>query len=210
MTAKNYYVIKYKACEAECPSYISGKFNQTKFEWSVFETKPNDATIKNNYEFTITNREIKNLEFDFYGSQTIFVSGKFLELCGHLDVKFRAVPLKFILKKKPLDKEYYIFLPVDHLPLMNKKLSTFTAARKVESGEMLISKLYPDQVLYNDITEFVVSNHEFPHVFQCTEIRQLVCTGEFMQLAKERGLNCLDFMPIDANFKYDPWAIASR
>lgn len=210
MTENTYFILKYKACGAECPIRLSGKFNQPKWEWNVFETKPNDVTIVKDYEFTVTDREIKSLEFDFYGAHTKFASRKFLKICDDLNVKYRAIPLKFIVRKKEVDKEYFIFLPVDHLPLMDKETSTFTEARDAETGELLVNKIYSDQVLYNDITKFITSKEIFPHVFQCSEILELVCTREFMQIAMERDLKCIDFIPIDANFKFDPWAIAPR
>lgn len=103
-----------------------------------------------------------------------------------------------------------MFLPVNRLPLLDAKLSEFTEARAVESGELIENKIYPMQAIYNNITRFVTSGAEFPHLFKCSEILELVCTREFMQLAMERGLNCIDFIPIDENFKYDPWAIAPR
>ncbi|NHZ67018.1 hypothetical protein F1735_32945 [Massilia sp. CCM 8694] len=145
-----------------------------------------------------------------YGLQTKFVSRKFLETCEDLNVKFRAVPLKFVVRKKRVEKEYFMFLPVDHLPLLNKDSSTFSEARNVDSGELLMNKIYPDQVIYNNITKFVTSNSEFPHLFKCTEILQLVCTREFMQLATERNLKCIDFIPIDGDFKYDAWGVSTR
>ncbi|NHZ66909.1 hypothetical protein [Massilia genomosp. 1] len=203
MTEKNYYILKYKACGAECPIRLSGRLNQHKWEWDGFETKPNDVDIVKNYEFTVSDRKIKSLEFDFYGYLTKFVSEKFLKVCDDLNVKFRAVPLKFIVQKKEIDKKYYIFLPVDHFSLLDAELSEFEAVRDDETGELFEDKIYPGQVVYENITKFVISDGEFPHLFKCSEILELVCTREFMQLAIERGLNCIDFIPLDVNFKYN-------
>ncbi|NHZ67125.1 hypothetical protein [Massilia genomosp. 1] len=94
MTEKNYFIVKYKECGAECPIHLSGKLNHPRLEWDTFETNPNNVVIEKEYEFTVTDRQIKSLDFDLYGLQTKFVSRKFLETCEDLNVKFRAVPLK--------------------------------------------------------------------------------------------------------------------
>lgn len=99
MTKKEFF-LEYRACGTACPIHISGKLNHSKVEWDIFEAKPNDVVISKNYGFIITDRNIKSLEFKFYGPETKFVAAKFLEVCNELEVKFRAAPLKFISKKR--------------------------------------------------------------------------------------------------------------
>ncbi|NHZ67124.1 hypothetical protein [Massilia genomosp. 1] len=68
MTEKNYFIVKYKECGAECPIHLSGKLNHPRLEWDTFETNPNNVVIEKEYEFTVTDRQIKSLDFDLYGA----------------------------------------------------------------------------------------------------------------------------------------------
>lgn len=199
------YVLKYQPDGQGCPYYLSGEFNQPEWEWRNFETKPHEATITKDYSLRITDGDLKFIDFDFYGTLTNYVSKQFVALCADLHVNFRRVPLDILyLGGGRPSKSYFVFLPADHLPILDEEKSVTEVETVDESGQPMMDRLFPDIPIYRRIEKFVARNVETPHLFQCVELFSLVCTETFREQALKLNLRGLEFIPLDERYVYDP------
>lgn len=205
--SENFYVLNYEAGYDVGPSYLSGQLNHPEYEWELFCPNPHQIEIKNEYLFTVTDEEVAMIDFDFYGEQSYLVSDRFLSLSQKLNVDFRPVPVAIVLPdgRRP-DKKYFYLLPAQHISLLDESQSSYRVEVNVETGEPVIDKIFPPTPVYEKITKFVIKAVATPHLFQCIEIMQLVCTGTFKREAESSGLKGLKFTPIDETYIYDPWA----
>ena len=190
-----------------CPSYLPGTLNHEEWEWSLHETNPLKIEINKNYIFTVTDPDLNKIDFDLYGSDNAFVSQNFLEVCIKMNVKFRAPPLQMALDNGEKNKKkYFVFLPAEHVNLMDIEKSEFTEEIDLESKSVMINKNFPPNPIYRQINRLIPDQKLTPHLFRCIEIMELVCTNDFLEAAQVAELKCLEFIPIDENYKYDPWA----
>jgi hypothetical protein len=102
-------------------------------------------------------------------------------------------------------KDYFIYLPAAHVALLDVEKSTVEIEKIVETGEAMIDKLHPPNLVYARIDHFVPREMTTPELFFCIELIRLVCTEKFKIGATEKNIIGLDFTPVDANFRYDPW-----
>jgi hypothetical protein len=204
---KTYYAIDYAPDDAGCPHYLIGNYTPEEWEFETDEPNPLNLTINERYKLELTDRDVKSLNFDYYGNEPKLVSKKFLELCDELGVKFRAIEIdvKLATKGRPT-YIYYIFLPGDSISLLNTEDSEFTVERIVETGEPMTNNRHPSTPIYSRIDRFSVKDIKTPPLFFCVEILQLVCTDEFRARALHLQLNGMSWVPIDESYVYDLWA----
>lgn len=88
---------------------------------------------------------------------------------------------------------------------MDREKSEYQVDCVLETRENMMSKLYPDCYVYSWIKKFIPHVGIDEHLFRCVETMELVCSGTFMEKAVESGLLGLRFIPIDENYRYDPW-----
>lgn len=87
-----FFVVKYRAGDPGCPPYLSGELNRAEWEWPMYVADPFGVDVKHEYIFTLSDPSI-SIDFDFYGTQTNYVSKEFLAACEKLGVRYRVVPL---------------------------------------------------------------------------------------------------------------------
>ena len=207
MSLANFFVVQYQRGAQGCPFHLPGELNQERLEWDPFEKNPFSVVIMKEYVYTVTDPEIKSIEFDFYGPEMKIVSDEFLEVCVELNVKFRAIPLEIVLNgKKISNKKYFIFLPGDYDALMDVLASNFSEELDLESGGVMMNRIFPSYSIYSKIDRFVPKSGITSHFFRCIELMDLVCTREFMSKAHEKKLHGIRFVPIDDTYRFDPWA----
>jgi len=207
MNLANFFVVQYQGGTQGCPFHLPGGLNQERLEWDLYEKNPFDITIKKEYVYTVTDPDIESIEFDLYGSGTKFVSDKFLDMCVELNVKFRAIPLEIVLNGKRIsNKKYFLFIPGDYNALMDVLASDFSEELDVESGGVMMNKIFPSHPIYSKINRFVPKFGITSHFFRCIELMDLVCTREFMSKTHEKKLHGIRFVPIDDTYRFDPWA----
>jgi hypothetical protein len=201
------YKIQYLPDGEACPYYLSEKQDPDEWEWGSYEPDALSVNITKKYTTTITDNEVKQIDFDFYGTDSPYVSNPFVKLCEEFSVKFRLIPIDLTLSdgSRPT-KSYFVFLSVDHLALLNIEKSESETDVDRETGKTAMSALFPNVPIYNKISKFVAKDLETPHLFNCIEIFSLVCSDTFRNKSREHGLKGLDFIPLDENFVYDPWA----
>ncbi|GAB3385130.1 hypothetical protein [Massilia agri] len=201
------YVLKYRPDGKGCPYHLSGEFNQPEWEWRNFETKPHEAKITRDYSLRTTDGDLQFIDFDFYGTLAKYVSEQFVALCADLHVNSRQVPLDITYFKggRP-SKSYFVFLPADHLPMLDAEKSVTEVEVIDESGQPMMDRFFPDIPIYRRIEKFVSKDAETPHLFQCVELFSLVCTETFRAQALKRMLRGVEFIRLDDNFVYDPGA----
>lgn len=213
MSEHKFFNVKAASGAPGCPAFLNGDWNHSEWEWNPAAPVEADLDIKKEYVFTVTNPGLATLSFDYYGTSTRFVSAQFLDLCRHLEVRFKAIPLKLMLRgpgfadREVTNKDYFIFFPTDHLALLDRARSTFTEELVVETGEAMMQRYFPAHPFYARIDGFVPRTQQTPTMFDCIELNDLVCTGEFKARCLERQLLGLQFIPIDHNFVFDPFAI---
>lgn len=201
------YKIDYAAGEDGCPHHLSEKQNPDEWEWGSYETNPFDVVITKKYATKIVDGEIKNIDFDYYGTDSPYVSNLFVGLCEDLSINFRAIPIDITLKNgKHPSKSYFVFLPGDHLAILDPEKSKVEIDADKETGEPITNSAFPQIPIYNKISKFVLKNIATPHLFHCIEIFSLVCTEVFRNEIEKRNLRGLQFTLLDANYTYDPWA----
>ena len=204
---ERFFILNYESGLDVGPAYLSGNLNFSEYEWGLFCQNPHDVSINREYVFTVTDNEVENIDFDFYGEQSYLVSEKFLILSKDLEVDFRSVPVKIVMPDGKLsEKNYSYFLPGTYVSLLNQKESSYEVDTNMETGEPMEDKLFPGQPVYERIDRFVAKDISTPNLFMCTEILQLVCTDRFRKMAEEQGLKGIKFTPLDENYIFDPWA----
>lgn len=204
MSDAKFFVVRYGRAGAACPAHLSGEFNHDEWEWNVFEPSPATIEIKRNYVFSVTDSTIASLNFDFYGSPTIFVSARFVSVCDDFGVKFRAIPMTIVLKGVEINN-YSIFLIGDSEALIDVSRSEFAVERDLETKDVVMSRIFEGYPLYCWIKTLSPRENIRPHLFRCIETMELVCSAQFKRKCDELKINCIDFVPIDSNYIYDPW-----
>lgn len=200
------YVMQYEPVGKGCPSSLVGFFNCDSYEWSPYEMHPEALSIRKQYRLALSDLEIDLdlLDFDFYQLGSTYVSRNFLEVCDALKVKYRAVPLEISLKGRVAAGEYFIFLPGESLSALDTSLSVYEVAKDLETGAVIQSPLYPGAVSISKIDLFVLTDSVDSDVFRCQETLQLLCSERFKHAASL--LKGISFLPVDENYRYDPWA----
>lgn len=201
------FILQYKPDGGACPHHLSGKNEPSEWEWGNFEPRPHDISITKDYSLIIAEGDAESIDFDFYGSKSKFVSDRFITLCNDYKVNFRPVPIDIrsqrgVRPKKP----YFVFLPADHLAILDREQSQAEVELVDGSDEVMMDRVFPDVPVYQKIEKFITKDIEVPHLFQCIEIFSLVCTETFRDEAVERGLQGLAFVALDERYVYDPWA----
>ncbi|WP_313200983.1 imm11 family protein [Pseudomonas sp.] len=201
-----FYAVQYNAADEGCPDNLTGFFNHASFEWSPYEYYPELLEIKNEYRLALSDPNINFdiLSFDFYQIGVTYVSRRFLKVCDLLSARYRAVPLEISLGDKIRKEDYFIFLPGESLPALDKALSVYEAAKDFETGNVIASPLYPGEVTIEKIDSFAVLPGIESDIFRCQETLQLFCSDRFKSAAK--GLKGISFVAIDENYRYDPWS----
>lgn len=206
MSAK-LYILEYHPDENGCPVHIAQEYEPEEWEWENQDPNPFQVQIARQYSSVIIDGDIRFVDFDFYGLDSRLVSSRFIDVCKTCAVRFRSVPfdIRFSDYSRP-EKQYFIFLPADHLPILDAERSVCEVELNVETGMPMMDRFFPDIPIYQKIEKFVVRDFTFPALFQSVELDMLVCTDEFHQHAMNSGLRGLKFVPLDENYVYDPWA----
>ena len=205
--SERFFILNYEPGPDVGPAYLSGNLNFPEYEWDLFCQNPHDVSIIREYIFTVTDTEVDNIDFDFYGEQSYLVSEKFLALGKDLQVDFRSAPVKIVMPDGRLSKKNYsYFLPGKYVSLLDQEKSSYAVDMNIETGEPLEDKLFPGQPVYEKIDRFVAKDIPTPNLFMCTEILQLVCTDRFRKMAEEQELKGVRFTSLDEDYIFDPWA----
>ncbi|MCA8311008.1 hypothetical protein LGM90_21090 [Burkholderia sp. AU28942] len=203
-----FYVVKYRAGEAGCPPYLSGELNRGEWEWPMYVADPFGIEVKHDYVFTLSDPSVQ-IDFDFYGAQTNYVSKEFLGVCDRMGVRYRAIPINIVRDAKPVSQKVYsIFLPGDHESLLDRQKSEYLEDRDLETKEIAENNLYPGTPMYGWIKQFVPREDCSAVLFRCTETMELVCNRDFKAEVERCALKGIDFVPIDESYSYDPWGEA--
>ncbi|MXN79755.1 hypothetical protein GR157_34160 [Burkholderia sp. 4701] len=204
----HFYVVKYRPGGAGCPPYLSGEMNRAEWEWPMYVADPFGVDVKHEYIFTLSDPSI-SVDFDFYGTQTNYVSKEFLTVCDSMGVRYRAIPINIVRDAKPAgQKSYSIFLPADHKSLLDRQKSEYSEDRDLETKEVAENKLFPGTPMYSWIKRFVPREDCSANLFRCTETMELVCSRDFKVHVERSALTGIDFVPIDESYSYDPWGEA--
>lgn len=202
----SYYVMHYSENSKGCPSSLIGFFNCEEFEWEPFELNPLRINIKNNYVLKLSelDMDLNDLSFDFFQGGSVYVSSKFLEVCDRVGAIYRAIPLSISFRHEQREGEFFIFLPGEQLPALDKTLSTYQISKDSETGREIESPLYPGTVSIDSVENFVVAAGIKSNIFRCQETLELFCSESFKLAASD--LKGLSFSKVDESYKYDPWA----
>ncbi|WP_197341486.1 hypothetical protein [Ralstonia solanacearum] len=116
----------------------------------MYTTDPFSVVVEHEYIYKLSDPDV-SIDFDFYGSQTNFVSKQFLSVCDVLGVRYRAVPLRIAKEggEECNHKSYFIFLPGEHVALLDRDQSEFAEDRDMETGEVAASNLFPGTPMYS-------------------------------------------------------------
>lgn len=200
------YILEYKHGEKGCPAFFSADYNTSEYEWDALDPNPDKFIINNTYTCKAKDPFIN---FDFYGAPTPIVSEEFTKVCDELRVLYRTIPVKIIQKDNmPTSKEYHYFLVKSNIEILDRNLSIFADAVDIYTGEIVYNKIYHPQKInaYDHIKKFVIkSNIELPHLFRGMETLELICTDTFKTVCEAKGLKGVSFIPLDDDYKYDPW-----
>lgn len=203
--------MQYKHGEKGCPAFFSADYNTSEYEWDGLDPNPDKFIINNTYTCKAKHPLV---DFDFYGNPTSIVSEDFIKVCDELSVLYRTIPVEITqIGNKHTVKEYYYFLVKSNVEILDRSLSTFKDAVDLYTGEVVYNKIYdPKKVHYYDyICKFVInSNIEFPHLFRCMETLELTCTDAFKDACEDKAIKGISFIPIDEEYKYDPWSEISE
>jgi hypothetical protein len=204
---KRFYVVNYEPDGIGSPYYLGGNYDPEEWEFDIDDPNPLDIKINRKHSLSLTDPEIKNIDFDFYTPDPTIVSKEFLALCNEQKVPFKAIPFDISLARgKKQEKEYSIFIPATHVALLDIENSVAEIEKILETGENKINPIFPPNFVYAKIEKFAINEVQTASLFQCIEIRQLVCTNEFKIEALSRNLKGLKFVPIDEQFRFDPWS----
>ncbi|MBA6100551.1 hypothetical protein H4C80_26015 [Pseudomonas juntendi] len=143
----------------------------------------------------------------FYGDaflEQYIVSSDFEHLCELYDCNYFSVPLMLELRKGvKVNKSYNLFFVQGRYSILDVEKSKF-----VLMNEGLLRPEEERQgmpVVYDRIEEFVVRSGVYEDLFYCEELKQMVCSSEFMCGYFEKKLIGLEFKKIDSDFTYAPW-----
>ncbi len=170
---------------------------------------PFSVAVEHDYIYQLADSKA-SVDFDFYGSQTNFVSEQFLQVCNAMKVRYREIPLRITYDGKDVgDKRYSIFLPAEHVALLDRSNSEFSEDRDMETGGIAENNLFPGTPMYSWIKRFVPRDDCASTLFRSVEIMELVCNEKFKGEAERVALKGVEFIPIDNNYIYDPWGEVS-
>jgi hypothetical protein len=202
---QQFYVVEYAGGSRGCPIYLAGEEN-CEWEWEFYDPEPHKYVIKNKHIFQCADLDDTYLDFDYIGSPRGFVSDKFVEVCEHLGVKYRKVPVEVRLAngEKP-SKDYFFYLAAEWAALLDEDRSDFSLERDLYTGNVSINKFYPGAHCYNWIKRFSVRSGLDVDFFWCSELMEHACSQRFVNESLKKGLKGLKFIPIDEHFIYDPW-----
>jgi hypothetical protein len=200
------FILEYQPDEKGCPYSFAEDSDPLEWEWDNQYPRPHDLNITKKYSSKIIDRDIKFIDFDFYGLDSKYVSNIFIELCKDCDVNFRPIPLDLVLHNRTRPKKsYFIFLPGDHLAILDNTKSIVDPELVVETGKPMTRRFFPEVPIYKKIEKFIPKNILLPNLFQCVELGSLVCTDKFRAQAIARNIRGVQFTPLDENYIYDPW-----
>lgn len=201
-----FHALQYEPAAEGCPDNLTGFFNHDRFEWSPYENHPERLEIKNEYSLALSdpNTCIDRLDFDFFEVGVTYVSQNFLNVCDSLGAKYRAIPLEISQGNKFRKDEYFILLPGESLAALDKKSSTYVAAKDLENGDVIASPLFADQITIDKIDLFVLLPGIKSDIFRCQETLQIFCSERFKAAADK--LKGISFVAIDEAYRYDPWS----
>ncbi|WP_143286709.1 hypothetical protein [Burkholderia ubonensis] len=204
-----FYVVQYRPGEFGCPHFLSGAVNRDEWEWPMYVGDPFSVAVEHDYVYQLA--DSKDLvDFDFYGSQTNFVSDQFLKVCDTMKVRYRAIPLRITYDGRDVGgKRYSIFLPAEHVALLDRSGSEFSEDGNMGAEEISEVNLFPGAPMYGWIKRFVPRDDCASTLFRSVEIMELVCNEKFKEEAGRAALRGVEFIPIDSNYIYDPWGEAS-
>jgi len=209
MSNTNYYFIAY-AADKGSPEHISMEINHPEWEWNTYEPNPDAIRIEKDYAIKITDKNIKEIRLDLYGTNTYFVSDKFINACDELNVKYRKIPIEIILYNgEHIPKNYYILLPAQSLALLDTEKSIFQTEEDIETGKPVINKLFPHTHVYSWIKKFSPIDTNLD-LFRCTETMELACSERFKKALEKRQASNIKFRPVDESYRYDPWGDISE
>lgn len=203
----DYFVVRYKGGEIGCPHHLSGELNQEQWEWDPFSPDPHSEIVEKDYVLKVSDTDVKTIGFDFYEAPSYYVSKKFLSVCDALGVNYRSIPLEIQILDRKITQSfrYYIFLTASSAALLDEKESEFSFETVVETGEVMINRYFKNFPMYSWINKFVPNAENHPALFRCIETMELVCSRDFKDLATRNNLQGISFIPIDENYKFDPW-----
>ncbi|KPG94941.1 hypothetical protein AEQ67_22645 [Pseudomonas sp. RIT-PI-q] len=205
MNTELFYLVDYDGSSCEQPEFISGVFNYDDWEWDEFDPSAEQVMINREYKFNILDRSIKSLCVDFLGSPHNIVSKRFLEVCDGLNVSYRAVPVELNLtQNNPPRGDYFIFIPLDSVALLEQSGSEYALESDLSSGEPVFNRYHPEVPVYSWIKIFATKKNVQQDFFVCIELMKWVCSEGFKKRA-ENNLVGLSFKPIDIEFSFDPW-----
>jgi len=202
---KDYYVVESDKDGHGLVS-MNGYFNVEKFEWEACEYNPLACEIKKSYKLALTglNGSLRDLDFDFYRVSLTYVSERFLKVCDALGIKYRAVPMALSQGKECREDDFYIFLPAEHIAVMDRERSDYTIARDLETGAISENRIFPGLENVDSINNLIMVEQVESHLFICQETLELFCSGAFFR--KASGLKGIRFKKIDRDYRYDPWS----
>lgn len=209
MKDARFYVVQYCSGATGCQNFLPGVMNREEWEWPMYTTDPFGVVVEHEYIYKLSDPDV-SIDFDFYGSQTNFVSKQFLLVCDVLGVRYRAVPLRIAKEdgEESNHKIYFIFLPGEHVALLDRDQSEFAEDRDMETGEVAANNLFPGTPMYSWIKRFVVRQDCAAHLFRCAETMELVCSAEFKADAERQAIKGIGVVPIGDSYSYDPWGDA--
>lgn len=134
-------------------------------------------------------------------------SGNFLRLCEEVGADFIFAKMDVTLLGKNTPKEdYYFFMPMERVDLLDEENSVFTISTNLETGKLSTREIGLDSTYYDKIDLFVAKKNVDRDLFLCTELKEIVCSARFKKMFEDARMSGIDFEPIDQDFRYDPWA----
>lgn len=123
------------------------------------------------------------------------MSQNFLNVCGSIGAKYRAIPLEISQVNGIRKDEYFIFLPGESLAALDKNSSAYVAAKDLENGDVIASPLFANQITIDKIDLFVLLPDIKSDIFRFQETLQIFCSERFTSAADE--LKGISFVAID-------------
>ncbi|WP_230586831.1 hypothetical protein, partial [Ralstonia solanacearum] len=73
MKDARFYVVQYCSGATGCQNFLPGVMNREEWEWPMYTTDPFGVVVEHEYIYKLSDPDV-SIDFDFYGSQTNFVS----------------------------------------------------------------------------------------------------------------------------------------
>lgn len=208
--ASEFYMLEYQGGEKGCPIFLEGTESHD-WEWEIYDPNPCQVSIEHDYIFSITDKDVEELELDYAGSPSRFVSAEFLEVCNSVGALYRAVPVTvYLATGAEAQKKYFYFLTMQWESLLDESASSYSLELSSDSNTPAMNKFYPGAHSYNWIEKFVVRKGIESDIFWCSEIMEHVCSQRFVDESIRRKFKGIRFIALDDSFKYDPWGDLSK